>query len=89
MNGKSYSLQVLAGLAHLLDARGLQGDLLADGSHPQIRVRDSMGHSEIHPVEDFLSDEAECSDCVSRIVEHFEKSRFHSQRGVPAEKIRG
>jgi hypothetical protein len=89
MSGVSYSLQALAGLAHLLDARGLRGDLQIQSNRVVIRVRDAMGHAEVHPVEDFLAEEVECAECVSRIVEHFEKSRFSSQRGVPAEKILG
>lgn len=89
MSGQLISLHALGGLAHLLDVHGLQGDLMIEGGHARVRVHDSMGHTETHPIEDFLVNETECADCVLRIVEHFEKSRFHSQRGISPDKILG
>ncbi len=85
MNATSYDIRSFVELGETLNEHGLKAQVLLN--EKKVEISDQFGNKVKRNFSDVLLGKAGCTLCIRKIVENFDKLRFHSMRGVENVKV--
>lgn len=85
MKAARYDISSFVEFGQTLNEHGLKAQVLP--SEKKVEISDQFGNKVKRNFSDVLLDKVGCTNCIRKIVDHFDKLRFHSMRGVKDIKV--
>ncbi len=85
MRVASYDIRGFVEFGQTLNEYGLRAQVLP--GEKKVEISDQFGNKVKRNFSDVLLSKVGCTDCIRKIVDHFDKLRFHSMRGVQDVKV--